>query len=124
MCHVPCSSQVVLITGQNFGSADLDNDIVVWYGPTGRELAARGCSIVQAHSVIRCFTTPGAGARLKWTVIIDGLMSEAPTTAYDIPRIHSIEGPGAANASTYVAAAPWSIIQSAFQVTKPHNVYH
>jgi hypothetical protein len=100
-CPFLLRSQVVLIAGQNFGSVELGNDIVVRYGPTGLELPAEGCSIVQPHTTIQCKTTPGAGARLKWTVLIDGLMSEAPTTAYDVPRVDRIEGPGAAHASTY-----------------------
>jgi hypothetical protein len=100
-CGSTRGSQTIVITGQNFGSVELGNDLLVRYGSSGSELLAEGCNITVPHTQIQCFTVPGAGARLKWSVLIDSLMSEAPTTAYDVPRVTSIEGPGAVNASTY-----------------------
>jgi hypothetical protein len=62
--------QLITISGQNFGSNDMGNELAVRYGPTGSELAAQNCTIVTPHTVIQCDTVPGAGTRLKWSVFI------------------------------------------------------
>jgi hypothetical protein len=62
--------QTIVITGQNFGSAELGNALVVRYGPTGVELVASSCVIIEAHVKIQCLTVPGAGTRLKWSLLI------------------------------------------------------
>jgi hypothetical protein len=61
------------LQGQNFGSTDLGNPLTVQYGPTGTELFAEDCFISINHTQITCNTTPGAGSRLKWSVIIGAL---------------------------------------------------
>lgn len=43
----------------------------------------------------------GMGVFCVMTTCADGLVSESPTTAYDIPRVTSVDGPGSLNASTY-----------------------
>jgi hypothetical protein len=57
------------------------------YGPNGTELIADNCTIIKPHEQLQCLTAPGAGAHLKWTVVIDGLQSVSPTTSYAPPRI-------------------------------------
>jgi hypothetical protein len=130
-CGLTSGMQFVEIEGQNFGSPELRSSMVVTYGVSGTELVAAGCTITEAHVKIRCNTVPGAGAGLKWTVIVgthevpghrdrahvlaslcshscsrvpvcsDGLRSVAPTTSYAPPKLVSLDGPGAAFASTY-----------------------
>jgi hypothetical protein len=46
-----------------------------------------GCQIVEPHVKIRCYTARGAGSKLKWTLLVDGLSSVSPTTSYGAPRI-------------------------------------
>jgi hypothetical protein len=69
-CGSTRGSQYVNISGQNFGSAELNNTILVRYGVNGTELTAEGCVIAEPHVLIVCNTVPAAGTRLKWTVII------------------------------------------------------
>ena len=92
--------QVVVIEGRQFGfdSAMID---AVTYGVDSKEFdATPQCTILEAHRRIECQTTEGAGAALKWLVIIDGQESGAPTTNYKEPSITSISGAGATDAST------------------------
>jgi hypothetical protein len=89
----------VLIDGFNFGPVGSPVDSVT-YGEDGREFSAASCSIQTPHTRLRCLTSVGAGAGLRWLVTIDGQESSTPTTDYGVPVIASISGAGAADAST------------------------
>jgi hypothetical protein len=100
-CGATSGSQVVRISGDNFGAAALGNVLTVTYGVNGTDLEAADCFISVDHEEVTCLTVPGAGSDLKWTLVVDGLVSAAPTTAYGVPRITGVSGPGASSASTY-----------------------
>ena len=59
-----------------------------------------GCHSLLVVLLCDVFFAVDVGCHLPF-VVADSLVSEAPTTSYDAPHITSIEGPGAANASTY-----------------------
>ena len=61
---------------------------------------ATDCHVTLAHVEITCLTTEGAGEDLRWTVVVDNQTSVQPATDYGIPEIHSVDGPGAREAST------------------------
>jgi len=102
----------VLINGANFGPADGIAPLAVTYvttvalrsgagapnttgaaaggGTTTLRLVATGCSVLVAHSTIRCTTQAGAGAGLRWTVSVDGVTSTTPTTSYAAPVVSTL----------------------------------
>ena len=61
--------------------------------PEIRTFAVDGssCSMVVDHKRIRCELAVGGGADLKWTMVVAGLTSRDPVTAYALPVIDSIE---------------------------------
>jgi hypothetical protein len=98
-------NQAVIITGKNFGPADLytNNLLRVIYYTTLTDggsaflteipsvsYVAFSCSILIAHTSIECFTIKGAGEALDWQVTVDSQDSKNPTTNYAPPRIDSI----------------------------------
>jgi VCBS repeat-containing protein len=89
----------VLIDGFNFGPVGSPLDSAT-YGQDGRDFSASSCSIVTPHTRLRCLTSVGAGAALRWIVTVDGQESSTPTTDYGVPVILSVSGPGAVDAST------------------------
>ena len=48
------------------------------------------CSMVVPHERVRCPLAVGGGSDLKWTMIVDGLVSSDPVTAYALPVIDQI----------------------------------
>ena len=64
------------------------------------EYSAYMCNITTSHTAITCYTVPGAGAGLLWTIVIDGQVSRVSTTDYAPPVITGFSGPGATNANT------------------------
>lgn len=69
-------------------------DSVTYGGPNATEFVASDCSVTAAHVTVTCLTAPGAGAALKWLVVIGGQNSVYPTTSYSIPVISGLGGPG------------------------------
>jgi hypothetical protein len=65
----------------------------VSYGPTGSEFVADNCSVFTPHDTLECNTSAGAGRTLKITVVVDGLVSAAPVTAYKEPTIEAVSAP-------------------------------
>jgi hypothetical protein len=62
------------------------------------------CHVVTDHVAINCSTVPGAGAGHAWVVSVAEQESTAATTAYGVPVVHYLSGPGSgSNASTYGA---------------------
>jgi hypothetical protein len=59
------------------------------------------CHVVTDHVAINCSTVPGAGAGHAWVVSVAEQESTAATTAYGLPVVQSLSGPGSVNASTY-----------------------
>jgi len=79
--------QVVDISGINFGTAQRSAVDYVTYERNGTLYTAVGCAVVDDHVLIRCFTAPGTGKGLSWTVYVDGQQSRSPTTNYAPPSI-------------------------------------
>jgi len=93
--------QVVRIEGRQFGTVARNAiDLVTYQRPDGPLFEAVGCRVTQDHVEVTCNTSAGAGTGLAWSVVIDGQESRNPTTGYGVPVVASIEGAGAANAST------------------------
>jgi len=106
--------QPLIITGTNFGPTSSTLQlryaspllVSVYTAPCNRRVGA------QEHNTIDCFTVPGVGADLAFTIIVNGQSSgatpSAGTVTYDKPIIQSsaglsynaITGPGASNAPT------------------------
>ena len=87
-------SELIFITGRNFGPAGIQNIDSVRYGRSidaaEEWLSAVDCEIVVSHFRMKCSTTAGAGTDLRWNVTIDGQNSTSPTTDYAPPSISSI----------------------------------
>jgi len=96
--------QLVYIYGTNFGASMATVDSVYYTRSTNTTIkfvVTANCTMHTPHKVLACYTVPGAGASLIWTVIVDEQKSVAPTTSYGAPYITSLEGPGTTNASVY-----------------------
>ena len=97
-------SELVIITGRNFGPAGNEKIDRVRYGRSiggggtveDDWLFATGCSVVESHFRIECRTQPGGGKDLRWRVEIDGLNSTSPTTYYAPPTVSSVTDVGQA----------------------------
>lgn len=61
---------------------------------------AADCDVVLAHRRVECKTVEGAGADLRWYLLIGNQISETPSTDYAPPKIVEIIGSGAVDAST------------------------
>lgn len=98
--------QAVDVHGHNFG---FDGDKIDWVMYSSDLLAVRGaeqgeegvlgldstfmavnCSIQVPHTVVRCWTAPGAGESLRWVVSVDGQTSSSPMTNYGAPQLHAV----------------------------------
>ena len=66
----------------------------VVYNPTG-------CFVSVPHTQLTCTTTPGSGAALSWSVVVNGVMNAYPTSAYASPVVSSF---ALMNGGTYVTA--------------------
>lgn len=96
--------QLVYIYGTNFGASMATVDAVFYTLSTNTSIkfdVTVNCTMHTPHKVLACYTAPGAGKSLIWTVIVDEQKSVAPTTSYGAPYITSLSGPGTANASVY-----------------------
>ena len=85
-------NQVVQVLGRNFGRAeDMVIESVTYSRPNGTIFdVSSNCTVSQAHTRLTCHTLPGAGGELRWSVIVDGQLSESPSTSYGIPSITAI----------------------------------
>ena len=98
----------IVVHGSNFGPKERFALDEVSYGIGGdgfgsyarrfsicnaRAACAALCSVVESHMAIACRTAEGAGRHLQWTVVVDGLRSQSPTTAYARPSISALRGP-------------------------------
>ncbi len=85
---------LVTLRGVNFGTVEQGPTTLglVSYSPVGLPLhfTAQQCSVTVDHIEIQCVTGPGVGARLLWTVTVDGLGSTYPRTSYQAPVITSL----------------------------------
>ena len=69
---------------------------------------ATACVVTTPHFVLTCQTAPGAGAGLKWTLLVDGISSSTPSTSYAPPTI------------TFVGSAASATITNAVATTVVH----
>ena len=100
--HNTSGSQVVTITGRNFGptSWKLQNvpgtnpaTVSATYGLTGVEYAAENCAIIVQNTAVECTTKPGVGKDLLWTITVDGDSAvSTQMTRYHTPVIHEVLG--------------------------------
>jgi hypothetical protein len=88
---------VVTIRGRNFGPIALSNTSlgVVTYasrspGSSTFVYTATDCNITMDHVEMRCFTTPGVGRQLSWTLNIANQSSVDPRTGYLGPKLLSL----------------------------------
>lgn len=94
----------VSVHGANFGDEDAAITSVSYRfvrGTSQYDFVAASCIITVPHETLRCLTAPGAGADLKWRVVIDGLESVHPVTAYARPSILTLQSERLRGASTY-----------------------
>lgn len=91
--------QAVLITGQNLGanatvvSAFYTSAFTSTTSALGIQSVtynATSCVITVPNTQLTCSTAPGAGAALTWGLVVDGLASVTPLTAYQPPSFVSI----------------------------------
>jgi len=84
-------NESVILRGAQFGVVNgapitatykKDKDTVVF--------TASNCRVYTDHTEIECFTAPGAGNQLDWTVIVDGQVSVAQLSSYGPPLINSV----------------------------------
>jgi hypothetical protein len=89
---------VVIIEGQNFGSAaDNQIDRVQYESPDGTIFDATSrCRITVDHEQMTCYTVAGAGSSLRWQIIIATQESDFPTTTYADPIIYGFRSTNAA----------------------------
>lgn len=64
------------------------------------EFTAVNCTVITAHTRVRCLVAPGAGAGHSWSLVIASQRSVMPTTKYRPPAITDLTGPGTVDAST------------------------
>jgi hypothetical protein len=88
--------EAVVITGENFGAnAALVMARYAWSASASQPkgalsnatYTATACAVTTPHFVLTCQTAPGAGAGLKWTLLVDGISSSTPSTSYAPPAI-------------------------------------
>ena len=91
----------VTLFGANFGPAGAARIQFVEYKASeedGNEVAAAyptrflavGCNVTEAHTQMACRTCAGAGGNLRWTAVIDGQRSRAPTNGYMRPTVTQV----------------------------------
>jgi hypothetical protein len=107
-------AQRVRVWGTNFGAALGPNDTISYRvvvanasdnrlpvvdvaGPGGvLTFVPLNCTIVVPHTGIDCYTAPGGGGSMLWTVQIDGQLNRDPVASYGAPQIFSLARVGAA----------------------------
>lgn len=92
--------EIVFVQGRHFGPLGTPIDNAYYSAANGTVFYAQNCSVIRAHDLVQCNSVVGAGSGLLWRLTIGRQISVAPTTAYGVPVIDSIAGPGAADAST------------------------
>ena len=91
----------VTLLGANFGPAGVARVQYVEYKASqddGAEVQAAyptrflavGCNVTEAHVQMTCRTAAGAGGNLRWTAVIDGQASRAPTNGYVRPTVTGV----------------------------------
>ena len=83
----------VSLHGVNFGPKNVSFRIVVEYGPNGVGICAQNCTVVAAHTEIRCFSSVGKGINHQWTLWIGHKSVSEPsiaTTSYMRPTITKV----------------------------------
>ena len=83
----------VSLHGSNFGPKSVSFRIVVEYGPNGVGICAQDCTVVAAHTEIRCLSNVGRGTNHRWTLwIAHNSVSEpsVETTSYMKPSITKV----------------------------------
>lgn len=92
-------NQAVLITGQNLGanasvvSAFYTSSFVAAnsvFGTRSVTYNSTGCNVTTPNTQLTCLTAPGAGAALTWGLVVDGLASVTPVTAYLPPSLSGV----------------------------------
>ena len=102
-------TDVAVISGKNFGvMINNRTDIIAIYANEAYRrsdfdgfrgyLRGRDCEVSVAHFEARCLLSEGAGNTHAWSIEVDGQNSTNPTSAYHIPQILNITGPGASDA--------------------------
>lgn len=81
--------------GTNFGPGDPSAFLNVTYTnkmDNGLTLILKpiNCSVTVPHTEITCMTALGGGKDYVWSIVLDGLQSQQPTTSYAQPNIDSI----------------------------------
>ena len=83
----------VSLYGVNFGPKNVSFRIVVEYGPNGVGICAQNCTVVAAHTEIKCFSSVGKGINHQWTLWIGHKSVSEPsiaTTSYMRPTITKV----------------------------------
>ena len=92
--HLTTGMEPIRIFGMNFGRASVVNDLVeATYWPRAlpdSKLRATNCTVVTDHVEVVCYTAPGVGADLQWSVAIAGQESVVTVTNYSDPIISSV----------------------------------
>lgn len=88
--------QDVFVKGENFGFEDSKLDYAT-YRIVGfdREVrfTAANCFIVEAHTMLKCQTAPGAGKILEWQISVASQPSVDPVTGYGRPVVETVGSP-------------------------------
>lgn len=74
------------------------------------------CNVTVAHEEITCTKRSGAGAGLKWRIIVDGLESRQPTTAYAPPRVFAVIDPATGDSEGPVVTDAWTDGGQVFEI--------
>ena len=82
----------VVVRGTNFGAADQAFALEGRYSNEVANLSyvALGCRVTEPHVEITCQLVPGIGARHRWAVVVDGLVSTTPSISYAPPTVLGI----------------------------------
>ena len=106
-------SEMITITGTNFGPAQLTTMMPSYLGKiTGSyennigyqysTMTGEDCKVTIDHTQMTCTSVAGVGKDFKWRLTVAGQTSEESTvtTRYRKPEIYSLDGPGAFEANT------------------------
>ena len=69
--------------------------VIVEYGPNGVGICAKNCEVVEAHTHVRCTSSPGVGKdhRLTISVGFDRHSLISIASSYTPPQMHALEVP-------------------------------
>ncbi len=88
----------------NFGPADGTTVVNAWATPTTLDtllLPVADCSVVEAHTTIRCLVVTSVGVTLTWRVVVEGQSNTLPLSSTAAPSIARVTlGAGAVVADT------------------------